>query len=307
MDGSIAAPLAVVLAATAAVCNAAGDLLQRHSARTEHSAWRESLSLVGHLLHRPAWLAGCAVSLLGLGIHIGALSLGELATVQPILVGELPLAVLGSAYLFGRRLAARDLVAVAALAGGLALFVACLAPDGGRPLAVPGSTWALGITVVLAVMATLVVYGWRAEHDLRGGLLSAASGVGYGLTGVFFSVTGRTFGDDGVAAALTTWQTWAAVATGTVSFYLLQNAMAAGRLVAVEPGLTLANPIIAVTWGLLVFSETARTGPALVGTVAGGALLVVGVVLLARSPVLENHSRGSALPSTPRAGEGAVR
>lgn len=98
-----------------------------------------------------------------------------------------------------------------------------------------------------------------------------------------------------------------ALATGTVSFYLLQNAMVAGRLVAVEPGLTLANPIVAVTWGLFVFGESGRTGPALVGTLAGGALLVGGVILLARSPVLENHHRGSVLPPGPRAGEWAAR
>ena len=283
--------VAILLAAFAAVCNAAGDLLQRRSARSETSDLRGSLSLVGRLLRQKAWLAGVVVSLLGLGIHITALSLGELATVQPVLVAELPLAVLGSAFFFGRRLARRDWVAVAALAVGLVLFVVFLQPTGGAPLQVSGPQWALGLGVVGVLMIVLVTAGWRAENDLRGGLLSAAAGVGYGLTGVLFSVAGKALGADGLAGALTTWQTYAAVAAGSISFYLLQNALVAGKLVAVEPGLTLANPIVAVTWGLVVFGEQARGGGAVVGSAIGGVLLASGVVLLARSPVLENHHR----------------
>lgn len=125
-------------------------------------------------------------------------------------------------------------------------------------------------------------------------MLSAAAGAGYGLTGVLFAVAGRTLTTAGTGAALTTWQTYAAVVVAAGSFFLLQHALAAGKLVAVEPGLTLANPLVAVVWGLLVFGESAQIGLALIGTVAGAVLLVVGVVLLARSPVLENHTSSHA-------------
>lgn len=285
--------IAIGLAGLAAVCNAGGDLLQRASTRSESSDPRHGLTLFGDLLRQKKWLAGVVVSLLGLCVHVGALSLGELAQVQPVLVGELPLAVLGSALFFRRRLSRRDWLAVAALAVGLALFVSFLAPEAGSPLAVPGTVWAVGLAVVAVVVAVLAVAGWRAERDLRGGLLSAAAGVGYGLTGVLFSVLGRTLSSEGVTATLASWQTYAALAVAAGSFYLLQNALAAGKLVAVEPGLTLANPIVAVTWGLLVFGETAQTGLPLLGSGVGAALLIAGVVLLARSPVLQNHERSA--------------
>lgn len=84
-----------------------------------------------------------------------------------------------------------------------------------------------------------------------------------------------------------TWQTYAAIAVGLVSFYLLQNSLNSGLLVATEPGLTLANPLVAVIWGLVVFGEQARTGPWLIGSVAGAVLLVLGTLLLSRSPVLQ--------------------
>ena len=67
-------------------------------------------------------------SLLGLGLHIAALSRGELAVVQPVLVVELPLAVLGSAVFLRRHLAVRDWVAVAMMGAGLAAFLYFLAP-----------------------------------------------------------------------------------------------------------------------------------------------------------------------------------
>lgn len=288
--GHLSVVLALLLAATAAACNAAGDVLQRSSARHERSDPRESVKLLARLLRRPRWLLGLFAGVVGLVLHIGALSVGELSIVQPLLVLELPLAVLGSALFLGQRLTARDLGAIAVLCAGLVLFVSFLGPSGGRRLGVPALTWTVGVAVVVAVVVALTVWGWRSQNDVRGGLLSAASGAGYGLTGVFFATAGAVLQDGGVPALLTSWPLWAAVVSGGVSFYLLQNALAAGNLVAVDPGVVLANPLVAVAWGLLVFEERARTGWALVGTVAGAALLVAGVVLLARSPALRGES-----------------
>ena len=298
--------LALALATLAACANAAGDLFQRASARSESSDLRGSLSLLVRLVRQPRWLAGVVVSLLGLAVHVTALSVGELATVQPVLVAELPLAVVGASYLFGRGLGVRDLLSVAMLAVGLALFIGFLGPSGGDPLRVSGGTWAIAVGTVALLVALLAVAGWRAEHDVRGGLLRAAAGAGYGLTGVFFSVMGKSVDADGFGAAFTTWQTYGALAAGGLSFYLLQNAITAGKLVAVEPGLTLVNPLVAVTWGMLVFGEDVRTGGALVGTAVGGVLLVAGVVLLARSPVLENHEPDVTTPPAPRVGRPAA-
>ena len=87
----------LAFAALAAFCNAGGDLLQRGSARHETSTRNESVRLIGRLLRHPAWLLGLLFSLLGLALHLVALALGEVPTVQPMLVVELPLAVLGAA------------------------------------------------------------------------------------------------------------------------------------------------------------------------------------------------------------------
>jgi hypothetical protein len=66
--------------------------------------------------------------------------------------------------------------------------------------------------------------------------------------------------------------------------------------------MTLADPVVAVVWGLTVFGEHVRDGPWLVGTFVGIGLLIVGTLVLVRSPLLHDDQperRRSELPSKP--------
>ena len=281
--------LAVALALLAAVSSATGDLAQRVAAAGATGSASEH-GLVGRLAHRGVWWAGVGATLLGFTLHLSALSVGAVSAVQPVMTAEMPLALLGFAAVFRRRPPRRDWLAVLAAAVGLVLLVGGLAPTGGNRLTVPGTVWAAGVGATLAVAAGLTLAGRRAEEDVRAGLWGVAGGVGYGLSGVLFAVTSRAFTTGGLVEALATWQTWAAVACGMASFLLIQNAFAAGKLLAVEPGLTLANPLVAMIWGLAVFGETTRTGVGLVVAVVGAVLLSVGVVLITRSPLLGHHA-----------------
>lgn len=65
----------------------------------------------------------------------------------------------------------------------------------------------------------------------------------------------------GLVAIFRTWQTYAMVAAGGFTLFLLQSALNAGPLVAAQPGLTAANPVLAFLWGVLVFGgESVRSG-----------------------------------------------
>ena len=278
------------LAVLAALLNAVGDLAQRGAAR--ETPGPAGVSLVLRMLRRPVWVAGVVVSLAGLAVHVVALSIGALAAVQPLLVLELPLSVAGAALVFRIRPAARDVWAIGLLTAGLAALVYCLRPTGGDAAAVSGTVWAGGLAVVGGAAALLVLAGWWSDADLRAGLLGAAAGIGYGLTAVLIAAAGAVIVDD-PGSALGIWQLYAAVATGLASFVTLQNGLASGLLVAVEPGLTLLNPIVGVSWGLVLFGEHARPGVWVVGALAGAVALAVGTVLLARSPLLRAHPRSA--------------
>ena len=97
------------------------------------------------------------------------------------------------------------------------------------------------------------------------------------------SATGR---GRGFGAVIGSWQAWAALVAAGAAFVLLQNALRAGHLVASQPGITLANPLVAAAWGILVFHEQVRTGWWLFGAALGAVALAGGAVLLSRSPLL---------------------
>jgi EamA domain-containing membrane protein RarD len=69
--------------------------------------------------------------------------------------------------------------------------------------------------------------------------------------------------------------------------------MNAGRLIAAQPGLTLADPIVSILWGVLVFNERVRGGWLIAPTVASILVLAIAVIVLSRSPLLSRDNQRS--------------
>jgi glucose uptake protein GlcU len=72
--------------------------------------------------------------------------------------------------------------------------------------------------------------------------------------------------------------------------FLAQSALNAGQLIAAQPGLSLSDPLISVLWGVMVFHEQVRQGWYILGEVSCAGVIVAGVVMLARSPLLSEDS-----------------
>lgn len=282
--------LSVVLAVLAAAGNATASVLQRMAARREPAARSFSLRLMWDLAHQPVWVGGIVAITAGFLLQSIALGLGRLSVVQPLLVLELPLTLLLASVLFRARLRGREWTAAAGMSVGLAAFLYTLRPTGGEPRLVGLGTWALGLGVTVTVAGAFVWLGARRRHAARAAYLSVATGIGFGLTAALINGVAAAFAH-GLVGVLTAWQTYAVIAVGPTSTFLLQNTLQSGRLVAAQPGLTLVNPVVAVAWGVAVFDEEPRTGPWLAGACAAAALIAVCTVLLARSPLL--HGRGS--------------
>ncbi|GAB3896323.1 hypothetical protein GCM10027612_50550 [Microbispora bryophytorum subsp. camponoti] len=94
------------------------------------------------------------------------------------------------------------------------------------------------------------------------------------------------------------------VAAGLCSLFLLQNALHSGPLVAVQPALTVTDPVASTAYGVAMFGEDIRTGPWVVPELTGMALILYGSVLLSRyAPLTEQapmagvrHRRGAGGP-----------
>ncbi|MGH7921389.1 MAG: DMT family transporter [Candidatus Dormibacteraceae bacterium] len=280
--------MSAALAIGAAGANALSSVLQRRAAR--RSADRESLrpSLILHQLRRPDWLLGIGAMMAGFLLQAAALAIGGLLIVQPVLAFELPLTLLIGTLLLHSQMTLRLWLATLGLAAGLAVLLLSAAPTVGRP-ALPPLKWAIGIAASVLLVAVLVVAGRRSADARRAALLGIAAGCSFGLTAALMDAATRAFAA-GLLAGLSVWQTYAMVAAGLGATYLLQSAFQAGRLAAAQPGVTISDPIVAGAWGLLLFGARARGGLFLIGEVAGGVLIVAGIVVLARSPALSGSA-----------------
>lgn len=280
--------LSIALAALAAVGNATASVLQRKAARREPGERAFSLRLIWDLVHQPVWIGGIAAVTFGFLLQAVALGLGRLSVVQPILVLELPFTLMLAGVVFRTRLHAREWSSAAGMSAGLALFLYALRPVGGDARVHIG-IWMLGLAVSLFVGAVFVWLGKRHSDAARAAYLSVATGVGFGLTAALIKGVAAAYAN-GPVGVLTAWQTYVVIVLGPASTFMLQNTLQSGRLVAAQPGLTLVNPVVAVAWGVAVFSEQVRTGPWLIATFAGAGLIAASTVVLSRSPLLHGRS-----------------
>jgi drug/metabolite transporter (DMT)-like permease len=296
-----------VCAVLAAVANATSNVLTRAAARREPPGLQFDIRLLLDLLRRRVWLIGVGVTIAAYLLQAAALGTGELAVVQPLVVLELPMTLLGAGWVLGARLGRREWIGMAVMTAGLAGLIAFLYPSGGNPGSVPLWVWMFGVGGNAAALAVLY---WVGRHTCsparRAACLGAAAGLGFGLTAALTKGMTQQFASAGVSGALTAWQFYASMVTGGGSMWLVQNAYSAGRLATAQPGVTLLDPFAAILWGVLAFGERTRTGVFLVLAVAAAAAMAAGAVALARSPQLqgqagarENPDASGPLPGPP--------
>jgi len=276
--------ISYVLAFLAASVNAVGDVLNRKASRQAPANLAFRLRLFADLLHRPAWLGAVALMLASFVLAATALGTGQLAAVQLIVILELPLTLIGSVGFLGSQLTGRDWAAIATMAAGVMGLVVLLDPRPGPGGPVPATVWLAGSAANAAVVAVLYITA-RAQPRpaARAALLGVAGGFGYGLTAALTKGMASQFAAGGVTGVLSSWQLYACGAAGLTSTWLLQNAYHAGTLAAAQPGITLADPIVATLWGAAAFGEHVRQGWILLLAVIPLAAMTAGVLALSRS------------------------
>jgi drug/metabolite transporter (DMT)-like permease len=278
--------LSIVLALLAAIANATSSVLQRKANRDTGADESFRLRLILDLLREPVWFSGILAVTVGFLLQAAALSSGGLAVVEPLLALELPVTLFLAGWVFHARLGTRDWIAAGGMTAGLALLLGCLQPGQGAPQRASGTTWAVGLSITLGLVALLVAYAARTRKERRSTTLGIATGIGFGCTAALMNGAMEQYGSGGVSGILTTWQTYAMVAVGVGAMLMLQNALQAGNLVNAQPGVTLLDPVTSILWGVLAFGEPINSGLWLLGAVGGGLAMVAFALLLSRSPVV---------------------
>ncbi|MCC5479295.1 DMT family transporter [Streptomyces barringtoniae] len=290
----------VLLALLAALSNASASVLQRRAAVQEPydeagaGGAGSAVRRLARLLRRPYWLTGAALLAVSGLLQAGALAVGSLSLVQPLLATELLFTLLVGGVVFRRRPGLWTWLAFGALAAGLAVFLLAAAPGAGRPTA-PPRAWLLGGGGALALVVLLVTAARPTKGAPRAALFGLASAVCFAATAALLKEAVGRLGH-GPAAMFTHWSPYATAAAGLVAFLLLQSALGAGSLTASQPALTLGDALTSVVLGWVLFAEAIHLGWRILPEVIGIALIGAGSIGLARAPVVgrewDARSRG---------------
>jgi drug/metabolite transporter (DMT)-like permease len=285
--------LSYFLAFLAGLVNATGNVLNRKAARDEPDQAEFTLKLIADLLHRKVWLAAVAMMIISFALASAALGTGQLASVQLVVVLELPMTIIGGAWLLRTPLGIREWIAIAALTAGVIGLLALLDPQPGPPKPIAPILWIIVSAVSIGgLVALFLAAKAHPTPAVRATLLGIATGLGYGLTAAYTKGFADKFSSGGLAAVFTAWQFYATIAAGIVSAFLLENAYQAGPLTTSQPGITLVDPLTSTIWGIVIFGETVREGGWLVLIVIPAIAIAGGVLLLSRSRVLRATETG---------------
>ncbi len=277
--------LTVILAVLGASSNAASSVLQRKAHR-EHPVSGSAVTQALAVLRAPWWLLGFAAVVAGFLLQAAALSHGAISMVEPVLVIELPLTLLLAGVAFRHRLSRRDWLAALAMTGGVGGLLYALAPVAKSAESASGEIWIVGGSINVAVILGLYLGAMRSGSGRRAALLGIATGFGFGLTVALMKSVTNAVVRGGLPAVIGTWQTYGMVLAGLSAMLLLQGALGAGPLVAVQPGVTLVDPLASALWGVLGYHESIRTGGYLIGALVAACVIAAGALALARSPLL---------------------
>lgn len=288
--------MVIATALVAALLFGVASVLQHRSAARESHEHTMRVSLLARLVVQPAWVAGILADIVAYILQFVALGHGSLVLVQPLLVSGILFALPVSAAIHRQRLRAVDWAGALATVAGLALFLVSADPGPGTPQASVGA-WAVVLSVTLLPAVVLVAMAGRGPGTRRAVMLAAATGLAYGLTAALTKSTANLLAQ-GIVPLVTHWQTYALIVVGGAGLLTAQSAFQAGPLRASLPILTVLDPVVSIMIGALAFGE----GVALDGVrpaleVVGLAVLLLGVALLASSPLV---SGGEAAAGAPR-------
>lgn len=278
--------LTVSLALGAALLSAAGFVLQQHAAAQAPANERLSFRLLLRLVRRPLWLGGVAAMAGGDVLGAVALGSGSLGLVEPVMAANILFALPLAALWHRRHLSAREWIGAGAIIVGLAVFIAVGNPHGGHTNALPWPNWVFSGGTIVVIVGALVAFARRRNAALQATILALGAGMLYGLQDALTQRTMALLGH-GVLAVLVNWPAFSVVAIAVVGILLAQSAFEAAPLSASLPAITAAEPLTGIAFGVGVYHEYLDLSPApLALELLGLVVAVVGVVLVARSPIV---------------------
>lgn len=277
--------LSTIFALGAAALFGYSTVLQQTAVRQEEDLPLLGVRVLGRMVRRPRWLAAVTLSGLSFAVQAIALAFGPLVLVLPIAATDLLFALV---ILVGKRhlrLRPADWLGALLVAIGVATFLV-LTPRSAGVTEPALADWLLVAVAVGGVLAVLLPLALRLAGTARTALLAAAGAVVFGLVDSLTKAFVGSIDLHGIGA-LARWQPYALFVAGMTGILLAQSAYRAGSLFVSLPIIDSVEPIAGVAIGATVFGEQLARSPATLGVqLLAGAVAVVGMVVLRKSPLI---------------------
>jgi drug/metabolite transporter (DMT)-like permease len=243
----------LVLALCASMAFGSSVALQERAAAEVHSDHAMKVSLLVRVARRPMWLLGLIASVAGLTLQIAALRHGSLVVVQPIMATTLIFALALVAIRTRAGLSAAEWTALAAVVGGLVIFLVLAAPDG-HPAAAPhGTAWAITSAGAVVIVGGLAWWSTRRHGRRRAALMGLAVGLSNAFVAVLTKAFSRQLRHGG--PLWEHWALWALIAAGIPAMLLVQSLYQSGNLRMSLPIVAVVEPVAACFAGVILFGE----------------------------------------------------
>lgn len=290
------APVGIALALIAAVLLAIGTQFQHRgvelveASTTVDGKTGLSFRQLRSLLARPSWVIGTVLLGLAIVLQLSSLTFAPITVVQPLGAVALVITALVNSRVTKTPLDAVSIRAIVICVVGVGAFVAIAAgvTESHPVTATQLSTVLIVLTAVLAVFVTLFIL--MRKRKPRPIFYVVAAGVLFGFVVTLAKVvidrvrtivvTDLEFDSADILTLLCLIALAAAALLGT---YFVQTAHSSNPPDLVVAGLTVIDPLVAVSIGIVVLGEAAGAPPwAIIGFILAGAVAIFGVVSLSR-------------------------
>jgi hypothetical protein len=202
--------------------------------------------------------------------------------VQPTLTSGLLLAVPLYAWLDRRAPTRDELIGASLCTIGLIVFLVSAHATPGRESLTSWDFWPYAGACVVVTAVCVTAAARTAPGPSRAIILAAGCGFLYGATGPLLRVVAT--GIDHPGTLFTTWPVYVLIVVGISGYLLNQNAFQAGEMPAPLAVLSILDPVVGATAGLVFLHEGVSTSIGDLSAMFAAALaVIVGIVLLSRT------------------------
>src|SRR4051812_37834897 len=239
----------------------------------------------------------------GYVFQAGALDRGRLSIIQPLLVTTVVFALPLGYLLTKQHVGRREVIGALVIILGLGLFVYFGDPAGGNENAA-NNEWAITIGLVAVVSVLMLFFGSGGSLAMKAAVYGGVAGILFGLSSALTKPTVEYL-HESVGTMLSHWECYALAIAGVLGFVLQQVSLGTGRLAPSVATVSVANPIVGILIGVLLFDERlSRPGWHILLAVIGLGLALVGAVVisLARAAAGDPEAADAPIRSVATAG-----